>query len=153
MQLCNLQLCIRCFKFCCSISSSSTYPPRMQLVQSNLCRGCRNLNKKKDQPDYRIDPIYPRSLSKENHPSFLVDHLSPLHYPTLSKAVSQLMETVVRALGPSQASLLRLFLLLESREQGAGGSPAGVILLGGFLRRCGEWGRKHIGVKAKIERL
>ena len=35
-----------------------------------------------------------------------------------SQAVSQLMETVFRGLGPSQASLLRLFLLLESREQG-----------------------------------
>lgn len=33
-------------------------------------------------------------------------------------AVSALLETVYRGLGPQQASLLRLFLLLESREQG-----------------------------------
>jgi hypothetical protein len=38
-----------------------------------------------------------------------------------TEAVSALLETVFRSLAPQQASLLRLFLLLESREQGGKG--------------------------------
>ena len=41
--------------------------------------------------------------------------------PSITEAVSALLETVFRSLAPQQASLLRLFLLLESREQGREG--------------------------------
>ncbi|CAK9046440.1 unnamed protein product [Durusdinium trenchii] len=47
----------------------------------------------------------------------LLQHQLKLH-SSAKDAVSELMEIVVCALGPSQGSLFRLFLLLESREQG-----------------------------------
>eukprot|EP00434_Breviolum_minutum_P021013 symbB.v1.2.018538.t2/scaffold1482.1/size116129/3 len=47
----------------------------------------------------------------------LLQHQLKLH-SSAKDAVSELMEMVFRGLGPSHSSLLRLFLLLESREQG-----------------------------------
>lgn len=47
----------------------------------------------------------------------LLQHQLKLH-SSAKDAVSALLETVFRSLAPQQASLLRLFLLLESREQG-----------------------------------
>ena len=55
-----------------------------------------------------LDPIF---TSSQPDPTFFMSFV-------FFEAVSELMEMVFRGLGPSHSSLLRLFLLLESREQG-----------------------------------